>query len=157
WSFESLAEGTTEVEGFTVLAREIPHKGGRTFGYRVSDGTSALAYLSDHAPQNIGPGEDGLGEYHAAARDLVDGVDVLIHDGQYTAAELSTRGYFGHAAAEYAAALAKECGARRLLLFHHDPSRTDPEVDDLLAGVRSTAKVPVDVARELQVVDTAGR
>ena len=35
WTFGSLEEGRHELEGFTVLAREIPHKGGRTFGYRV--------------------------------------------------------------------------------------------------------------------------
>ena len=35
WTFGGLAEGRHEIEGFAVLAREIPHKGGRTFGFRV--------------------------------------------------------------------------------------------------------------------------
>lgn len=153
WTFDDLSEGPHELEGFTVLAREIPHKGGRTFGFRVSDGRTTLAYLSDHAPQALGPGPEGLGEYHEAARRLVEGADVLVHDGQYTAAELPARGHFGHAAAEYAAALAHACGVRRVLLFHHDPARTDSEVDALLAGVRAMASVPVDVAHEGDVVD----
>lgn len=152
WAFESLLEGTVELEGFTVVAREIPHKGGRTFGYRVSDGLTTVAYLPDHAPQSLGPGREGLGEYHEAARQLVAGADLVIHDGQYTAAELPARGHFGHAAAEYAAGLAHECGAGRLLLFHHDPARTDTEVEAVLAGVRSMARLPVDVAREDAVV-----
>ena len=38
WSFHALEEGSFEVEGFSVLVREIPHTGGRTFGFRVSDG-----------------------------------------------------------------------------------------------------------------------
>src|SRR5271157_3538777 len=42
WEFGTIAPGAWEGEGFTVLAREIPHKGGRTFGYRVSDGRSTL-------------------------------------------------------------------------------------------------------------------
>ena len=155
WVFEGMAEGTTELEGFDVLAREIPHKGGRTFGFRVSDGHTTIAYLSDHAPQALGAGPEGLGEYHDAARHLADGVDLLIHDAQYTAAELPVRGHFGHAAAEYAAGLAHECGARRVLLFHHDPARTDPEVADVLAGVRACALVPVDVAREGDVIEPA--
>ena len=67
WTFDGMAEGTTALEGFTVLAREIPHKGGRTFGYRVSDGRTTIAYLPDHAPQSLGPGPEGLGEYHDAA------------------------------------------------------------------------------------------
>ncbi|HUP71109.1 MAG TPA: MBL fold metallo-hydrolase [Acidimicrobiales bacterium] len=155
WSFGALDEGAHELEDFSVVAREIPHKGGRTFGFRVSDGRTTLAYLSDHAPQNLGPGPEGLGEYHAAARRLIEGADVLIHDGQYTAAELPARGYFGHAAAEYAAGMAHECGVGRVMLFHHDPTRTDAEVDELLANVRARTTVPIDVAREGDVVEVA--
>ena len=46
----TLSTGVFEAEGFTVEARKVPHKGGRTFGYRVSDGQSTIAYLSDHCP-----------------------------------------------------------------------------------------------------------
>jgi hypothetical protein len=47
-------------------ALHIPHKG-RTFGYRVSDGSAKLAYLLDHSPISFGPGPDGTGVYHDAA------------------------------------------------------------------------------------------
>ena len=60
WTFESLEPGTREVEGFSVTALEIPHKGGRTFGYRVSDGRATVAYLSDHSPIAYGPGPEGF-------------------------------------------------------------------------------------------------
>lgn len=133
WSWGPLVDGPHEVEGLDVLAREVPHKGGRTFGFRISDGTSSFAYLSDHMPQALGPGPDGLGERHEAALALADDVDVLIHDAQYTAEELATRGAFGHSAAEYAVALGVQAGARRVVLFHHDPSRTDDEVDAIVA------------------------
>jgi len=157
WTFGELTEGTHELEGFSVLAREIPHKGGRTFGFRVSDGRATLAYLSDHAPQVLGPGPEGLGEYHEAVRQLVEGADVLVHDGQYTAAELPARGSFGHAAAEYAAGLGGAFGVGRVLLFHHDPARTDDEVKHLLAGVRAVTSVRVDAACEDDVVEVAKR
>ena len=58
-----------------------------------------------HAPHNLGPGPDGHGEYHDAACRLADGVDVLIHDAQYRASELPDRASWGHAAADYCAAL----------------------------------------------------
>ena len=67
WTFDNLKEGEHEIEGFHVLAREIPHKGGRAFGYRVDDGSSSVAYLSDHSPVAYGPGPDGYGPYHEAA------------------------------------------------------------------------------------------
>ena len=112
----------TTIEGFDVLALEIPHKGGRTFGYRVSDGRASIAYLSDHGPVALGPGPDGLGPYHEAALALADGVDLLVHDAQHTAEELPAAAAFGHSAAEYAVALAERAGAGRVLLFHHDPT-----------------------------------
>ena len=143
WSFTGIEEGRHTIEGHSVLAREILHKGGRTFGYRVSDGDVGVAYLSDHAPHTLGPGPEGVGEYHEAAVELAAGVDLLVHDAQYTADELATRGHFGHAAAEYAVGLAKETGARRLLLFHHDPNRTDDQLDRLVADLDSRG---VDVA-----------
>jgi phosphoribosyl 1,2-cyclic phosphodiesterase len=135
WSFETIEPGWHDLEGFRVLAAEIPHKGGRTFGYRVEDGAGAVAYLSDHAPHDIGPGPHGWGEYHDAARQLAAGVDLLIHDAQYEADELATKGSFGHAAAPYAAGLGELAGARRVLLFHHDPSRTDDDVEALTRRV----------------------
>ena len=136
-----------------MLAREIPHPGGRAFGYRVSDGRSSLAYLSDHGPIALGPGPDGWGPYHEAALALADGVDLLLHDAQYTAAELPARAAFGHSAADYAVALAERAGAKRVALFHHDPLRTDDEVLALADRLRSDARVEVEVAVERAVIE----
>jgi len=134
WTFHALEEGSLDVEGFTVVVREIPHPGGRTFGFRVSDGERSLAYLSDHGPIELGAGPDGWGPYHEAALALVDGVDLLLHDAQFTADELAARPHFGHSCVDYAVELARRCVVGRLLLYHHDPSRTDDQVDALIAG-----------------------
>lgn len=147
WSWSGLTEGHHSMEGLDVLAREIPHKGGRTFGFRVSDGRHAVAYLSDHMPQALGSGPDGLGARHDAALTLADDVDVLIHDAQYTAEELPTRGAFGHSAAEYAVSLGQAAGARRVVLFHHDPARTDDQIDAIVARF-ADAGLPVCAAVE---------
>ncbi|GAC1344560.1 MAG: MBL fold metallo-hydrolase [Candidatus Dormibacteria bacterium] len=143
WSFESLEPGEHTIEGFSVLALEIPHKGGRTYGYRVADATSSIAYLPDHSPTTLGPGE-GFGEYHEAALRLAAGVDVLFHDAQYTAEEFPARATFGHSAIDYAVELARRSAAGQLLLFHHEPARTDAELDAIVAmwrhsGVRVSA------------------
>ena len=96
----------------------------------MSDGKVTVAYLSDHSPHTIGPGPDGVGEYHPAAVELVSG-STCSFTTQYTAAELAC-GHFGHAAVEYAVGLAKETGVGRLILFHHDPNRTDDQLDRLV-------------------------
>ena len=151
WSFNSLEEGDHTIEGFRVKSREIPHKGGRSYGYRVGDDEGSFAYLSDHCPTSLGPGPDGRGVLHAAALELADGVDVLFHDSQYTDEELPERAYFGHASAGYAVDLARAAGAKRLFLFHHDPRRTDEEVD-AISSRYGEAGIPVEAAREGAVI-----
>ncbi len=152
WSFTALEERTLAVEGFTVLVREIPHAGGRTFGFRVSDGDTAIAYVSDHGPIALGPGPDGWGPYHEAVCELADEVDVLLHDSQYTATELEALPHFGHSAIDYAVALAERCRVGRLLLYHHDPERTDDEVDALVE-LHQSSVVKVAAAVEGDVID----
>jgi phosphoribosyl 1,2-cyclic phosphodiesterase len=131
WTFESVTPGERQIEGFSVLAREIPHKGGRTFGYRVSDGRSTLTYMPDHCPTDLGPGEDGFGEYHPAALELARDTDLLVHDSQLLPAELAGEAGFGHAVADYAVELGRRSGTRSVMLFHHRHDRTDDALDGL--------------------------
>ncbi len=153
WRFLGLEPDVPcQMEGFTVLAREIPHKGGRTFGFRVSDDSASIAYFSDHCPTALGPGPDGLGEYHEAALALAGDCDLLIHDAQYLDEELPTRASFGHSSPGYVVHLAERAGARRVLLYHHDPPRTDDDIDAIVAS-HEQAPVPVAAAVEGMVID----
>lgn len=152
WRVGSLEPGDHVVEGFEVLAAEIPHKGGRTFGYRVTSRSEtgrsvSLAYLSDHSPVAAGDGPHGMGAYHESAMALARDVDVLIHDAQHTAAEFPARRHLGHSTVEYAVGLAEAAGARKLVLFHHDPSRTDDQIDAIVVA-HSCAGVEVVAAAE---------
>ena len=152
WTFNAIEPRHYEFEGFWVDALEIPHKGGRTFGYRVSDVSATLAYLPDHSPISLGPGPDGTGVYHDAALTLADGADLLVHDSQHTAAELPRLGFLGHSAVEYAVALARRANARQVALFHHDPWRTDAQIDTLVAQ-HAAAPVHVFAAYDGMIVD----
>jgi phosphoribosyl 1,2-cyclic phosphodiesterase len=153
WTFASIAPGEHEIEGYTVLAREIPHKGGRTFGYRIGDGHATLTYMPDHCPTALGPGEDGFGEYHPAAIELARDADLLVHDAQLFPQELAAEGYFGHAAADYSVELAKRAGARAVALFHHRHNRTDEQLDGLASRLGGGSSPAVSVAAEGTVVD----
>lgn len=152
WQFLPLETGETKIEGFSVVALEIPHIGGRTFGYRISDGRSSVAYLSDHCPTRLGKGPDGLGEYHDSALTLSSECDLLFHDAQYLDEELDERARFGHAACGYAVRLASAAVARRVMLFHHDPVRTDQEIDSVVARYQG-GPVPVEAAAVGMVID----
>lgn len=137
WTFATVAPGEHPIEGFTVLAREIPHKGGRTFGYRISDAHSTLTYMPDHCPTALGPGEHGFGDYHPAAIELAHDAALLVHDAQLLPEELAAEAHFGHAVADYSVELARLAGTRSVALFHHRYTRTDDQLDALarrLAG-----------------------
>jgi ribonuclease BN (tRNA processing enzyme) len=147
WEFVGLHPGEYVFEGFDVMIREIPHKGGRTLGFRVSDGDRTLAYLSDHSPVALGDGPAGLGAYHPAALDLATGADVLVHDAQHTVEEFAIKRDWGHSAIEYAIGLGIEAGVGKVVLFHHDPPRTDDQLDAIVAA-HADDPVEVIAARE---------
>ena len=132
---------------------EIPHRGGRMMGYRIGHGHASMAYVSDHGPVDAGPGPEGFGEYHDAIMGLAGGVDLLIHDAQYTVEEFGPRAHFGHSTADYAVRLAIRAGARRLVLFHHDPLHDDAQVDRILEHCRELAG-PADIEIEAAVEGT---
>jgi phosphoribosyl 1,2-cyclic phosphodiesterase len=136
WSFRSLEEGTVELDGFEVTACEIPHTGGRTFGYRVSDATSSLVYIPDHQPTAAGWGPEGWGEYDPRVVELVAGADLLVHDAQFQSSELPAFHNWGHSSADYAVGLGRRGGARSVALFHHAPARSDAAVHELVAAAR---------------------
>jgi phosphoribosyl 1,2-cyclic phosphodiesterase len=153
WDFATVAPEEWEVEGFRVLARELPHKGGRTFGYRIDDGHSTLAYMPDHCPTMLGPGEDGFGEYHPAALELARNADVLVHDALLFPEELAAEADFGHAVADYAVELARRAGARAVSLFHHRHDRTDDALDALAGRLGGGNNPAVSVAAEGTVLE----
>jgi phosphoribosyl 1,2-cyclic phosphodiesterase len=142
WRFGLVPSIPFDAEGFHVTSLEIPHQGGRTLGYRVSDGHSVVAYLPDHCPTLLGPGPDNMGEYHEAAIELARDADLLVHDAHLRAEEVAAEGSFGHAAAEYAVTLGVQAGVRRVALFHHRPERDDAAVD---LTVRRFADGPIPV------------
>jgi hypothetical protein len=59
--------GRHRIEGFQVLALDVAHKGGRTFGFRIEDGRSSVAYLPDHRLPDGGRVLNGARPWTAAA------------------------------------------------------------------------------------------
>jgi ribonuclease BN (tRNA processing enzyme) len=108
---------------------------GLTNGYRIEMGGTSVAYLSDHQMPL-----DGSHAVSDAVLELCDGVDLLIHDAQYTVQEFPTKANWGHCTVDYAVFVAQEAGAHRLALFHHDPTHDDDRVDAMLAGAQALAE-----------------
>lgn len=142
--FHDLGESSFDIGGVHVTSRFVPHIG-PTLGYRLECGGSSIAYISDHQQPY-----DGSFAVPDSVLELAEGVDLLIHDSQYTPAEFETRYYFGHCTHEFALGVAMRSRAKRLALFHHDPVRTDDELD-VVAGC-GVSGVEVLAAREGLVI-----
>jgi len=112
----------------TMTAQTIIHPG-PTVGYRVAAGGATMAYLPDHEPALGGFG----GSDWTSGYDLASGVDLLLHDAQYTAAEYDERVGWGHSSIDQAVSFADLASAERLVLIHHEPAHTDDTIDELLA------------------------
>jgi phosphoribosyl 1,2-cyclic phosphodiesterase len=115
-----------------VTAAPVRHPGGAV-AYRVDAGAASVAYVPDN---ELGDAEGRDAGDYAALVTFLSGAGVLIHDAMFTADEYPSREGWGHSTAAQAAQLAVDAGVGRLLLFHHDPDRTDDQVDEIVAGLR---------------------
>jgi phosphoribosyl 1,2-cyclic phosphodiesterase len=109
-----------------VRAEPVIHPG-PTLGYRVEAGGRTLAYLPDHEPFLGGDGGERPPDWLSGFAVAAD-ADVLVHDSQYTPEEYASRVGWGHSSVDHAVRYARAAGAERLVLFHHDPLRSDDEL-----------------------------
>jgi phosphoribosyl 1,2-cyclic phosphodiesterase len=135
---------------FRVSAMQVRHPG-TTLAYRLVPvaGGRSMAYVTDN---ELGPGGsyETMPGWRGELVRFLNGVDLLIHDAMYTPAELDSHRGWGHSSYEEAAELAAEAGAKRLVLFHHEPEHDDGAMDALLAAARRAAqpyggKAPLEV------------
>ncbi len=125
--------GSFELGPVTVTTDYVCHPGA-TLGYRLSVNGTSMAYLPDHEP--------ALGVEHfpeqpewTSGYDLMAGVDVLIHDAQYTDDEYAERQGWGHSTFDQALDVAELCEVGSLVTFHHDPGHDDRMLDDIADAI----------------------
>lgn len=134
--YHDLMEGTFAVGGATVTARYLNHPG-VAMGYRIESAGVAVVYATDHEPHSLHQPVHLEDQRHI---DFLAGADLVVHDAQYTLAEYPDKLTWGHSPAEWAVDFALTAGARRLALFHHDPTRDDDAVDAVLATCQARAR-----------------
>jgi phosphoribosyl 1,2-cyclic phosphodiesterase len=106
--------------GLAVTAAHLHHPGG-SVGFRITWRGKVVAYVTDteHTPGAPDP----------QVLRLAEAADILIYDANFTDAEFSARRGWGHSTWQEGVRLADAAGVGRLVLFHHDPARTDSEMD----------------------------
>ena len=145
FEFHSVSNTDFQIGKFKVMSRNVPHTG-TTVGYRLEYNGKSVAYISDHQ-QPL----DGSFAIPDSVRELASGVDLLIHDSQYTPEEFAVKANWGHCTPEFAIRIGAECGAKKVVLFHHDPERTDAQLDAIVSMTASCG-VEVVAASEGQTI-----
>ncbi len=117
-------------------------------GYRIECNGKSVFFTGDHEPWlNIYAPED---EGYAEFQQMVDmqqgqldaalkGLDVLIADSSYTAAEYPTKIGWGHGTLEGNIAWARRLGVKKLVCTHHEPTRSDDQLEQAFAAALASS------------------
>lgn len=124
--------------GVIVRTGPLDHPN-RATGYRVEWNGKSVCYITDtnHVPGH--PNQDII--------TLIRNADIVIYDSMFTEAEFGPCATWGHSTWEEGARLCDLAGARQLVLFHHDPSRTDDQMA-VIEAAAAAARPGTVAARE---------
>jgi phosphoribosyl 1,2-cyclic phosphodiesterase len=139
------------VGSYTVHSGAVPHNGPMS-GYRVERDDLSVTYISDHQQP------DDPTTIAESVLELCRGVDLLIHDAQYTPSEFEQKRTWGHCTVEYAVSVAIAANVKRLALFHHDPYHDDDMVEQMAQAAQQCAAahgIDVFAATEGTSIDLA--
>ncbi len=168
-NYEPLKESTIDLGGGIWVTTKYLNHPILCLGYRFEYKGKVFCTAYDHEPfRNVFPtdpedpdyDQDAAEEGEQAAREenekvwrFLQGADVLIHDSQYTKKEyLEGKIGWGHSYYEWVINSAHKAGIKELVLFHHDPMRSDDELSRLLkaytAKIEGKTKMKIRIARE---------
>lgn len=143
-----LARGRLVLDETVVESHRLQHpQGGLGFKFKEPSGT--FVFLTDNELLD----EGWVGSCYKDFVRFCRGADLLVHDCQYVPEEMDVRRGWGHSDLDSVVRLAVEAKVKSLLLFHHDPWRTDKAMDDMIARGRALLErkdksLTLDAARE---------
>lgn len=137
---------------FTITADFISHPG-PTVGYRIACGTKSITYMPDHEPM-VGKPHLYQEDCWVSGFELAYQTDLLIHDSQYGKKEYLDKIGWGHSTLNLAVEYSGRVQAKKLLLFHHDPSHTDAHRIKMYKDYMHThkLKIPIELAVQGQEI-----
>lgn len=111
---------------FSIRRCQINHPGGG-HGYRIEEDGVSVVYITDNELDPPGTPTTTWSEWV----EFIEGVDLLIHDAQYQEDDLPAKHGWGHSLISQVRQLAVDARVRNLVMFHHDPERSDGELDEV--------------------------
>jgi len=151
--YHELTMDTVEIGEFQVRAQMILHPN-PTVGYRIELGNASVTYIPDHEPI-LGMSEFPSQSEWISGFKLAEGVDMLIHDSQYTSEEYEARYGFGHSSLTQAVQYAMLAEAKHFIPFHHDPAHSDDFIEAMMERMMNDLQptIPITPGKEGTVFD----
>ncbi|MFV1973117.1 MAG: MBL fold metallo-hydrolase [Thiohalobacterales bacterium] len=149
-------EATLSGDNIHIRHATINHPGGGS-AYRIEDEGTSCAYITDNELEPPGKITTSYDQWVEFCR----GVDVLIHDAQYLESDMPHKHGWGHSLVTQVRQLAVDAEVGCLAMFHHDPDRTDTEIDfiqqdnESFFRGRKAPSVSVCAAERMQIRLTA--
>jgi phosphoribosyl 1,2-cyclic phosphodiesterase len=150
---EKLTDGPLEIGGTVIDSIPLHHPQGG-LGFRFREGGKTFVFITDNELR----GDKWEGRSLKDYVEFSKGADILIHDSQYTPEEIDERKGWGHSDYQAAFELAYNAGVKKLILFHHDPYRTDEEVKTMESRCKGLAEkknsaIIIQAAKEDSEID----
>ncbi len=132
---DRLRDGPLEIDDTIIDRIPLKHPQGG-YGFKFIEGDKKIVFLTDNELRENALKKDEMERY----KKFCEGVDILIHDSQYTPEELEEKKGWGHSDFVSVTRFALDAGVKRLILFHHDPSRKDHEIEGIEEKCRAIIK-----------------
>jgi phosphoribosyl 1,2-cyclic phosphodiesterase len=126
--FFDLGADSINLRGAAISSAPLNHPQ-ECVAYRIEADGAVFVFATDTEP--------GSPLHDRSLRDLAQGADVLVYDAQYTPEQLrGDRKGWGHSSWLEGTRIARECGVKQLVLYHHDPDNDDAFLDGLVEKAR---------------------
>ena len=116
-------------QAFVTRRLDLNHPGGG-YAYRIEEDGVSIAYITDNELEPPNAPETTYAEWV----EFCSGVDLLIHDAQYTSADMPAKHGWGHSLISQVQRLANDAHVKKVAFYHHDPDRSDDELDEIANG-----------------------
>ncbi|MCP4766581.1 MAG: MBL fold metallo-hydrolase [Gammaproteobacteria bacterium] len=124
--FKGIESELYEREGINVIRQPLNHPGAGS-AYKINENGATCAYVTDN---ELDPPYAASTNYDQWVNYL-HGVDVLIHDAQYDENDMPHKHGWGHSLLSQVRQLATDAEVGTLVMFHHDPDRSDSQLDEI--------------------------
>ena len=109
---------------------------GKAFGYKIKIDDKIICYFTDN---EIDPPYEKSIELDVLTEHCKN-VDILIHDAQYIEADMPLKHGWGHSLISQVTKLGESAEVKNLVYYHHDPERSDDDIDAELETASKTLK-----------------